>query len=166
MEESMGHNTSTKMAELKDWSGLNNLQIGKYAEYFTKMEFTSYGFEVFTSEVDDRGVDFIIKDKKGNFLEMQVKSTRNLNYIYALKDKFNINNLHLYMVLVLFGDEKMPELYVIPAKTWQNLNSLFVSRDYEKPGQKSSPEWGINLSEKNLEILCDYKFEKKIKDLL
>jgi hypothetical protein len=33
-----------------DWARLNPLQVGRYAEYFTKMEFTLYGFEVYTSE--------------------------------------------------------------------------------------------------------------------
>ena len=43
------------------WSSLNALQIGKYAEYYAKMEFTLYGFDVFTSEVDDKGIDFVAK---------------------------------------------------------------------------------------------------------
>ncbi len=42
------------------WSSLNALQIGKYAEYYAKMEFTLYGFDVFTSEVDDKGIDFFL----------------------------------------------------------------------------------------------------------
>lgn len=37
------------------WSKLNGLQVGRYAEYFVKMEFTMHGFQVYTSEVDDRG---------------------------------------------------------------------------------------------------------------
>ena len=60
-----------------DWSKLNSLQLGRYAEYFAKMEFASYGLEVYTCEVDDHGVDFIVKDKKGRFCEIQVKSLRN-----------------------------------------------------------------------------------------
>jgi hypothetical protein len=39
-----------------DWTRLNHLQVGKYAEYFVKMEFTLYGFDVYSREVDDRGV--------------------------------------------------------------------------------------------------------------
>ena len=44
-----------------NWSKLTGLQLGRYAEYYAKMEFASYGFEVYTSEVDDHGVDFIAK---------------------------------------------------------------------------------------------------------
>ena len=43
------------------WFELTPLQLGRYAEYYSKMEFASYGFEVYTSEVDDHGVDFIVK---------------------------------------------------------------------------------------------------------
>ncbi len=39
-----------------NWSQLNHLQLGRYAEYYAKMEFASYGFDVYTSEVDDHGV--------------------------------------------------------------------------------------------------------------
>ena len=47
-----------------DWEKLTPLQLGKFGEYYAKMEFASYGYDVYTSEVDDHGVDFIAKDKK------------------------------------------------------------------------------------------------------
>jgi hypothetical protein len=43
---------------------LTGLQLGRYAEYYAKMEFASYGFEVYTSEVDDHGVDFVVKEER------------------------------------------------------------------------------------------------------
>ena len=46
-----------------NWSKLNKLQIGRYGEYFAMMEFASYGFEVYTSEVDDHGINFVVKTK-------------------------------------------------------------------------------------------------------
>lgn len=42
-----------------NWSKLNHMQIGRYAEYYAKMEFTSYGYDVYTSEVDDHGVQLL-----------------------------------------------------------------------------------------------------------
>ena len=38
--------------------------------------------------------------------------------------------------------------------------ALFVERNYDKPGQKSAPEWGINLSKKNLPLLETYREEQ------
>ena len=31
-----------------NWAGLNNQQVGRYAEYFVKMEFTMHGFQVYS----------------------------------------------------------------------------------------------------------------------
>ena len=67
------------MPNLK-WSQLRSLQLGKFAEYYAKMEFSSYGFDVYTSEVDDHGVDFVAK-YNGEFYEVQVKSVRQDNYL-------------------------------------------------------------------------------------
>lgn len=50
-----------------EWNKLNPLQPGKYGEYFEKMEFASYGLEAYTTEVDDHGVDFIVKDQNNRF---------------------------------------------------------------------------------------------------
>lgn len=40
-------------------SKLSHLQIGYYEEYYIKMKFTLYSFDVYTSEVDDYGMDFM-----------------------------------------------------------------------------------------------------------
>ena len=55
-------------------------------------------------------------------------------------------------------------MYLIPSNIWKKPNKLFVSRDYK--GKKSVPEFGINLSEKNLPKLDEFNFEKTIEDLL
>ena len=41
-----------------NWNILSRLQLGRYVEYYAKMEFSSYDFEVYTSEVDDHGIFF------------------------------------------------------------------------------------------------------------
>lgn len=144
-----------------NWSKLNHLQLGRYAEYYAKMEFASYGFEVYTSEVDDHGIDFIAKNKNGEFIELQVKSIRQTNYIFMQKEKWNINNSRTYLALLLFEDAKLPDVFLIPSTAWQTPNELFCDKDYE--GLKSKPEYGINLSKKNMLLLDYYKFEIAIK---
>ncbi len=149
-----------------NWAVLNSLQLGKYAEYFAKMEFASFGLEVFSSEVDDRGIDFIVKDKTGRFSEIQVKSLRGTGYVFAQKSKFNISNPNLYMALLIFKEGQMPDFFLIPSEAWKIPNEIFVDRNYDKPGQTSKPEYGINISIKNYEILEIFKFEESIKDFL
>ena len=92
-----------------EWSKLNHLQLGQYGEYYAKMEFTSYNYEVYTSEVDDHGVDFVAKAPGTNtFCEIQVKSMCKGSYIFISKDKIEMDDRHLvcflhllYMLLLL-----------------------------------------------------------------
>ncbi len=71
-----------------DWKKLNNQQVGAYTEYFVKMELTMYGFQVFTTEVDDRGIDFVARYEAQPFVEIQVKSLRSMGYVFMQKTKF------------------------------------------------------------------------------
>jgi hypothetical protein len=152
--------TTNNIAEKRlDWSRLNALQVGRYAEYFVKMELTLFGFEVYTTEVDDRCVDFVMRRDGGQFYDVQVKSVRGYNYVFVPKDKFEIEP-HRLLALVVFHQDREPELYLIPMKAWMAPDALLVSRDY--PGKASKPEWGINLSAKNQRALDEYQFEKMV----
>lgn len=140
------------------WSRLNTNQVGRYAEYFVKMEFTLYGFDVYQAEVDDKGIDFVIRKGHDRYYDIQVKSVRGFNYIFFRKEYFEIRG-NLLAAIVILMDGEPPELFLVPATAWNNLNALFVSRDYEPP-RKSKPEWGLNLSAKNYQLLHEYSFEK------
>lgn len=148
-----------------NWSKLNHLQLGRYAEYYAKMEFASYGFEVYSSEVDDHGVDFIAKmpgEKK--YFEVQVKSVRNYGYTYIAKSKMPELSEDRLVCFLHFVDGYSPDFFVIPATAWKSKKAIFVERNYDKPGQKSKPEWGINISKKNYGLLDDYKFDYLLKE--
>ena len=69
-----------------------------------------YGFQVYSTEVDDRGIDFIARYDKGEWLQIQVKSARtaNTNYIFLSKDKFELSP-SIFVVLVLFDELKPPQ---------------------------------------------------------
>jgi hypothetical protein len=150
------------MPLIHEWSNLTRLQLGKYAEYFVKMEFTMRGFDVYSAEVDDKGIDFVIRKNENKYYDIQVKSARDLTYVFIPKDKCEPRNNFLISV-VLFTNERMPSIYLIPTIAWRQPNDLFVDRDYE--GKKSKPEWGLNLSQKNLTILKNYSLEKMVTNL-
>ena len=59
-----------------------------------------------------------------------------------------------------FVDGRLPDVYVIPATAWQNLNEALTYRKYDKPGQSNKPEWGISCTIKNLPLLEKYRAEK------
>lgn len=147
-----------------NWSQLSSMQLGRYGEYFAKMEFTSYGFDVYTSEVDDHGIDFVAKSCDGVFYEVQVKSVRNDSYTFIRKSKIKLDKRHL-ICFIRFIEGELPYCYVIPATVFiEPDGSLFSSRDYE--GLKSKPEFGISVTKKNLEVLQKYSVDKILVEMM
>ena len=72
-----------KIAQKFDWTRLNHLQLGRYAEYVVKMELALYGFEIYGSEVDDHGIDFVARPAgTSHYFDIQVKSSHGWNYIF------------------------------------------------------------------------------------
>jgi hypothetical protein len=132
------------------------MQLGRYAEYLVMMEFTASGYDVYRAEVDDKGIDFVIRQGPDTFYDIQVKSVRQLNYVFMRKSKFEPRPT-LLLALVVFNDGQEPDLYLIPSTGWLNPSALLVSRDY--PDGQSDPEWGINLSQKNQPLLEPYRWE-------
>ncbi|MCG8028758.1 MAG: DUF4365 domain-containing protein [Candidatus Thiodiazotropha taylori] len=118
-----------------------------------------YGFQVYGSEVDDRGIDFVARYEKGPYFSMQVKSIREKGYVFLQKEKFQISS-DWYLALAILNQGKEPELYLVPSEAWVSPNSLLVDREYE--GKKSKPEWGLNLSAKNIPLLEEYVFHKMV----
>ena len=140
-----------------NWSELNHLQLGRYGEYYAMMEFASYGYEVYASEVDDHGVDFIAKlPGENKFYEVQVKSVRDYGYVYMAKSKMPELSVGRLVCYLHFIDGQLPDIFIIPATAWEKPNAVLVDRKYDKPGQKSEAEWGINISKKNYHLLDEY----------
>ncbi|RZB34120.1 MAG: hypothetical protein SRB2_03513 [Desulfobacteraceae bacterium Eth-SRB2] len=149
--------------EKYNWEPLNRQQVGAFAEYFVKMELTMYGFQVYTTEVDDRGIDFVTKYENGPYLEIQVKSIRSKGYVFMQKEKFALNE-NLYLALAILNQGETPDLYLIPSTAWKKHDAIFVDRNYEN--LKSKPEWGNNLSMKNMPLLEGYRFENTVSALI
>ena len=100
----------------QDWSRLNPLQVGKYGEYLTKMEFVLLGCDVFTSEVDSHGIDFVVRTRGGVHFDVQVKSFRlkagQTPYVFMQKSKFKIDP-SLLLALVQFVVGQPPALLAL-----------------------------------------------------
>ena len=146
-----------------NWSrdNLTPQKLGTFCEYYAKMALTSYGLSVYTAEVDDHGIDFVAESKHG-FLKFQVKAIRTASsqYVFMREDHFDINDESMFLFLLLLSDGEHPTAYIIPASTWVQESKVFVHRTYE--GKKSKPEYGINISKKNLEVLDKYKLENML----
>lgn len=150
----------------QNWESLSSLQIGRYAEYYAKMEVASYGFEVYTSEVDDHGIDFVAKySEKSRFFEFQVKSIRRMNYVYLPKKTWHIDNEYLYLILVVFVEGAAPNIYLIPASAWKEPTDLLRYHSYDGEHYKSAPEYCVNIALKNMRLLEPYRFDININKL-
>lgn len=145
-----------------NWSRkeLTPQKLGVFGEYYAKMALISYGINVYTAEVDDHGIDFVAETKRG-FLKFQVKTVRDTtNYVFMKKDVFDINDSSLYLLLLVLTDGEHPDIYVIPAASWNDKSkTAFVYHPYD------TPEYGINLSKKNKPQLTEYGIENFINNI-
>lgn len=146
-----------------NWSRkeLTKQRLGSFGEYYAKMVLASYGMSIYTSEVDDHGVDFVAETKRG-FIKFQVKTVRHdTNYVYMLEEHFDVEDDTLFLFLSILTDGELPVSYIVPATVWKDdVTGMFVHRTYE--GKKSKPEYGMNLSAKNIPFIENYKLEKMI----
>ncbi|MGH8427922.1 MAG: DUF4365 domain-containing protein [Gammaproteobacteria bacterium] len=149
---------------MSSWKHLNRQQVGAYAEYYVKMEFTRAGFQVFSTEVDDRGIDFVAKHEKGKYFSVQVKSIRGTGYVFMAKEHFEPAP-DLYVAIAVFEEEEnRPSLFLVPSEAWLTPTPALVDRDYE--GLRSKPEFGVNLSSKHMKgELTQYEFAKSLERL-
>ena len=152
-----------------NWAALSRgsrQKLGAYGEYFAKMELTSYGLDVYTSEVDDRGIDFVCLNGR-QLLKIQVKSVqKRTGYAFVKRRYFDITDECLYLMLLIFEQGRLPAPYLIPASAWRQENDLLKYHPYDSSGQASEPEYGINLSAKNQSLLEEYRLERVLSGLL
>lgn len=152
-----------------DIKNLTGEQKNAFARYYVMTEFASYGWKVTMTDSDDSTVDFSVAKPGMDFsYEVKVRSVSGANYAYVYKDRMSHDPendplpSNRLIANVRFNDGAAPDVYIFPAKSWENPGDLFVEHDYGKAGQKSEPEWGINYSEKNMPLLEQYKIERFI----
>lgn len=146
------------------WSNLNHLQIGRYAEHIATMRFIEAGLEVYTTEVDDRGIDHLIRYAPGRCLEIQVKSVRGRNLTFVEKkhlgkspEEIELRLRSGYcMAFFLFEDGYEPDCFLIPGYAWLGPNFLLTDN---KIGDKLyGPYFQLNPTKKAQAILDQYRF--------
>lgn len=145
------------------WESLRKLQLGKYAEYYAKMEFAKYGFEVYTSEVDDHGIDFVAKcPETSKFYEVQVKSKRPRGSIFVNKDDMTMDEYHL-LCCICFGEKEWPDVYAIPMTEWENKDNYPALS--ESNGIETKPAWTVNFSKRNSTVLDKFKIDQVLNEI-
>ncbi|MDP4027002.1 hypothetical protein Q8W71_30905 [Methylobacterium sp. NEAU 140] len=123
------------------------------AEYVARIEFAKQGYSIFIPEIDDRGVDMLVYREDVGYKSIQVKSIRGYQYVFMRK-KYFTPRADLGLCLIVFLPSKF-EIYDIPSTRWLSPCGVFCDRNYE--GGKSAPEYGVNVSRKNLETLSAFR---------
>lgn len=144
------------------WDKLNRLQKGSFGEQYAKMLFTMYGAEVYSSDIDDRGIDFVARFLGGEFYDVQVKTVTDMNLAYINESKFKKSERFL-VVLVRLEQGKEPEVYVFRGTEWDSEDGLLKYNPYTEA--KSAPAYEIHLNQRRLKQMGKYLFEQRISEL-
>jgi hypothetical protein len=135
----------------RDWSRLTRTEVSRFGHAIIAVALEREGFAV--SEPDDRGITDLIATRAGQRLEVTVRTLRSLTYTYVEKHRFDLR-ADRCVALVLLLAQREPLAFLIPAQAWRSPDAVLVSRDYEHAA--SRPEWGINVSRRNLALLERY----------
>lgn len=105
------------------------------------MEFTKLGFDVYTSEVNDKGIDFVVcTTKPRRHHDVQVKSVRGFNYIFFRKEYFDPRD-DLFAAVVMLFDGKPPELYLIPTRLISGTRQPCRRQTTRRRSKKTFESW-------------------------
>ena len=142
------------------WSRLSRQQKGTYGEYVAKMEFVMYGYLVFSAEIDDRGVDFVVRNEAGRHFDIQVKTVTDRNYTYITESKFS-ESLWICLVVLTEGDH--PTLYLFSGRDWNSDTSDLLQR-HHYPESKEA-EYGIHIAQKRMSVMKQFAFDRSVERL-
>ncbi len=120
-----------------------------------------YGLLVFSSEVDDRGIDFVARNDAGCHFDVQVKTVTGHNYTYVTESKFRDS---LWVCLVVLEEGQAPRTYLFSGKDWAGDTEGLLKRQHF-PNAKE-PEFGIHLTKSREPILEKYRLDHVIGRLL
>lgn len=134
-----------------NWSELSKQRKGRFAEYFTCMELSAEGIDVYKAEVDDRGIDFVIRlttREQITHFDLQVKSITPPNLLFLVKRSFKPRDRFM-LALVLFNKNgRLPSLFLVPSLDVLANPSLFRFKDEDR--YELEPEWHLNLTRANI----------------
>ena len=143
------------------WSRLNRQQKGTYGEYVAKMEFVMYGYLVFSAEIDDRGVDFVVRNDAGRHFDVQVKTvTHRTTYTCITESKFSEN---LWICLVVLTEGVHPTLYLFSGRDWISDESDLLRRNHFQNAKEA--EYGIHIAKKRVSVMKQFAFDQSVERL-
>ena len=116
-----------------------------------------YGYLVYSAEIDDRGVDFVVRNETGRHFDVQVKTVTDRNYTYITESKFSES---LWICLVVLREGGHPTLYLFSGRDWNSdTNDLLQRHHYPK---SKEAEYGIHIAEKRVSVMEQFAFDRSV----
>jgi hypothetical protein len=104
----------------------SSLKKGKSIEYYLISKLLENDFSVYTPVVDDEGIDIIVKNKEGGFVEIQVKS----RVIKDERDCFTIKNFKpKENFFIVCHNITHKEFFVMPSSNFYDKSQLKIRKD-------------------------------------
>jgi hypothetical protein len=128
---------------------LNNIQKGCFAEAFAKMAFTLEAFEVYDTEYDDRGIDFITRAPNGSFLSVQVKATDQASNPFIVESKFQKTPDFLLCAVRLIEGHR-PAIYLARGSDWDDTLDCL---GYNPNGGTTGPYYEMRFAKKHSDAI-------------
>ncbi|APC38893.1 hypothetical protein [Clostridium estertheticum] len=147
----------------KNLDNMSTAELGNYAKGFLSDILKNLGVNVIDYKHNEANI--CVKGK-ADFFKLKVKSIRkpNTGYIKIKKKDIDTQDNSLFIATILFYRDEISKIFLIPVVDLTGDNDLFRDRDYK--GKKSTPEWGLNVTEKNMNILNQYELSKMISKLM
>ncbi|MEM6736882.1 MAG: hypothetical protein AAF620_12530 [Bacteroidota bacterium] len=123
--------------------------------------------EVFASESESRGVDFIIKTQSGKYHELYLQPI-NLEKDRSVKiQKEDLGELkdNLWIALVLFMKEMEPVLHLIPSKILETPDDYIFIDNEQGERFKQLSNWEIKVFTKAIPELSKYSLSNMLSKL-
>lgn len=158
-EEDRGNVTpDNKLEQITNkWSHLNHMELNLYGKELITNTLIQLGMSI-----REHNKDLIAVGTNGVEKRIQVRCIRSsTKYVMLPKSRFDANDRELTLLLIIFREANQPDYYLIPSRAFKEPNDLFKDRDHYEV-----PEYGMNVSAKNLPLLNKYKLESTVDELL
>jgi hypothetical protein len=136
------------------YSNLNDTQKGAFGEAYAKMAFALYGFDVYASDCDDRGIDFVAHRPEGHFYLVQVKTTGLSANPFIPKCKFQLNDKFLFVAIRLEEDHE-PAIYLARGSEWATAQPCL---GFNAGGGRAGPYYEFRFARKYAACLKRFTF--------
>jgi hypothetical protein len=151
------HKSREEGRTMEQWSRLGGTELIEFGKEIVAMRLERIGCRV-RRPANPRDGRLEVTAADGRPLEVFVSTQRVGGYAFWSKRRLQPAR-HRFAALVLLSDEPEPGVYLVPSVDWLEPAPPLTDRDYV--GQKSPPEYGIEIGRSRLASLRRYAWTEQ-----